>query len=161
MSKRDKLLCPKGTPNNNNINNNNINNNNTLYVSLETDKLPVNFSKPLKDNWNAIKEIFNHWNSKNIIKHKDIDVRLNQMAFKIAEKLQTYSVEELKRAIDNYEVILHGDEYYWGYTWTLRDFMQRGVEKFLDLEVAKTNYKQRNGFEKPKKVGTKYADAGH
>ena len=36
-----------------------------------------------------------------------------------------------------------GKEYYFDYKWTLVEFLQRGVEKFLDLEVAKSNYKSK------------------
>ena len=65
---------------------------------------------------------------------------------KISGALATYSPDELKKAIDNYHAILTSDEYYWTYKWTLEEFLQRGVEKFL-TDACFENYKK--GKEQP------------
>ena len=48
--------------------------------------------------------------------------------------------DDIKKAMLNYSVILSGKEYFFKYKWTLIDFLQRGLEKFMDLEIAKQNY---------------------
>ncbi len=37
-------------------------------------------------------------------------------------------------------IIVKDDKYYFKYKWTLKDFLKRGLVKFLDIEVAKQNY---------------------
>jgi hypothetical protein len=62
--------------------------------------------------------------------------------------LNKYNFEEVKNAITNYAIILKDDNYYFSYRWTLGDFLKRGIEKFMDLEIAKNNY--RTDKSKPK-----------
>ena len=95
----------------------------------------VNNVKNVKD----IKEVYSWWNLKEIIVHKKLT---DEIKTRINTKLKDYSVEEICSSIYNYEVILNGD-YYFKYKWTLKDFLQRGIDKFLDLDVAKSNYKMK------------------
>ena len=84
--------------------------------------------------------IFDFWNEQKIVVHRKLT---DKTRTKIRAALKDYSLEELKSAIHNYAFILHGDEYWWTHVWTLRDFLMRGVEKFLDIEIAKVNYRIR------------------
>ena len=86
--------------------------------------------------------VLNFWNSQKIIQHKGLtDKRKRVINAKLKEG---YSIEDIERSIKNYAEILRGTEYYWNYKWTLEDFLQRGLEKFLDLSVAKQNYKHKH-----------------
>ena len=77
-----------------------------------------------------IREIYDHWNSKGIIKHRKMNA---QMKSHINARLKEYSFEELKKAIDNYATVLSDDKYYWTHKWTLNDFMKPGnVARFVD-----------------------------
>lgn len=95
-----------------------------------------------KNNINNIyNAIFEHWNSKKIIVHKKLTDKIKR---KIRGALNTYSPDEIKKAIDNYSTVLTSDEYYWTYKWTLEDFLQRGLEKFL-TDACFENYKKDKG----------------
>lgn len=74
--------------------------------------------------------IFEYWNEKSIIKHR----KMNQaMESHINARLKEYSVDELKKAIDNYKEVLDNPNYYWTHKWTLQDFMKpNNVVRFLD-----------------------------
>ena len=96
-----------------------------------------------KDNKDTIQKIytvvFNFWNSQKIISHKKLSEDIKR-AIKTA--LDTYSERELCQAIGNYAEILKDEGYYFKYRWTLKDFLKRGLEKFLDLDIAKANYRK-------------------
>jgi hypothetical protein len=81
--------------------------------------------------------IFEHWNSKDIIKHRSLNDRAKGS---INAKLEDYTSEEICQAVDNYAAILRDDRYYFTYKWTLQEFLQRGFETFLTWEVAHQNY---------------------
>lgn len=83
------------------------------------------------------KTVFEHWNSKDIIQHRKLTDKIKRA---INGVLKNYSAGEVCAAIDNYAVILKDDRYYWSYKWTLQEFLQRGLEKFLDFETAAQNY---------------------
>jgi hypothetical protein len=96
------------------------------------------------------REIFNYWNQQNIIVHQKL---VNDVRSVIVRTLRSYSVEEVKSAISNYSAIVHGEEYFFNYKWTLKDFLKRGLEKFMDLEVAKSNFRKEgrdSGMARPR-----------
>lgn len=98
--------------------------------------------------------LFNYWIDQKIIKHKKLTDKIKR---KINSSLKDYSVNEIKSAIDNYKFILESPLYYFNYKWTLDDFLQRGLDKFIDLEIAKNNYKKEtisNNGHKPKEAVT-------
>lgn len=102
-----------GDTNNNNINNNSVNNN--IYT------------------------IFEHWKNQNIINHRELTQKMKSA---INARLKSYSVDELKQAISNYQEILNSDEYYWTHKWTIQDFMKPdNVVRFLDESNPKQNFK--------------------
>lgn len=84
-------------------------------------------------------DIFNYWNSKEIIIHKKLDQATSRS---INAKLKDYSLEEIKKAIHHYWIIQKNEDdiYYWNHKWTLKDFLQRGFEKFKDWDIAHGNY---------------------
>lgn len=101
----------------------------TNISTLSDSKNPTN---------NAL-EIFNHWNSKEIVKHKKLTDKIKRA---INGALADYNVDEITTAIDNYDKILRDSKYYFKYRWTLKDFLQRGLEKFIDWNICSENYKK-------------------
>lgn len=76
--------------------------------------------------------LFNFWNKQKIVEHKKLT---NKMETKINSALKEYSLEDIKKSISNYSIVLNGKKYYWSYKWTLEDFLVRGLTKFLDVPL--------------------------
>lgn len=97
-----------------------------------------------QDNKECINDIYICWNEEKIILHKSAEPFEN--AIKIA--LKKYPKEEIINAIKNYGFILRGKDYFWySYRFTLNKFLTitaktNHIEEFLDLEIAKNNYKK-------------------
>jgi len=85
-----------------------------------------------------IDSIYNLWNLQKIIQHNKLT---NDIKRAIEIKLNDYSKSEICQAVKNYAEIVKDEQYYFKYKWTLKDFLKRGLEKFIDLKTAKQNYK--------------------
>ena len=92
-----------------------------------------------KDKKNIYTDIFNYWNSKEIIKHKILDDSTKR---KIIAMLKVYTPEEIKKAINIYSVIIkdEDDEYYFHRRHTLKNFLNWKFEEFKDAEVAHESF---------------------
>ncbi|GAJ14204.1 unnamed protein product, partial [marine sediment metagenome] len=88
------------------------------------------------------KELFDLWNSLGVIKHRKLT---GQMMRALRATLRDFSTTDVSQAMKNYATILHDDSCFFKYRWTLKDFLKRGLEKFLDLEVALNNYRKKAG----------------
>ena len=116
-------------------------------LSNQSDKKDI-----YKDNkTNIYIVIFDYWNSKKIITHRKLTDKLKQ---RIKTTLDDYTKEEVCKAIDNYSDIINDDKYYFSYKWTLKDFLQRGLEKFLD-DSCHSNYLKQEYKEKKQLEGIK------
>ncbi|NVM21735.1 MAG: hypothetical protein HWN68_08145, partial [Desulfobacterales bacterium] len=106
-------------------------------------EIPQTKVKEIKLN-NIYTVIFDHWNSKDIRVHRKLT---DDMKRAINARTKDFSVDEILQSIDNYALILHGEEYgLMTYRWTLKEFLTgERVEKFLDLEIAKQNYTKKGG----------------
>ena len=84
-------------------------------------------------------EIFNLWNSKNIIKHKKVTENMVK-AYKKA--LKTYTDNEIIEAIENYNKCLNDDNFYYSHKFTLEDFLKKsnGMSKFTSEGQEYINY---------------------
>jgi uncharacterized protein YdaU (DUF1376 family) len=80
---------------------------------------------------NIINSIYLYWNSKNIIVHKELNKNTQEAVLKA---LETYSEEQIKTCIDRYAKVLNDANYFWGYKWTLQEFLTRkeGISAFTD-----------------------------
>jgi len=94
-----------------------------------------------------INDIFDLWNTQGIIQHKKLTSEIKRA---IEIRLKDYSIDEICQAMKNYAEIVKDEQYYFKYKWTLKDFLKRGLEKFMDLDVAKQNYKTDDGAGKQK-----------
>jgi len=100
--------------------------------------------------------IFDHWNQQGIIKHRTLNDKIKRA---ISGALRDYSVDEIKQAISNYAEILRGEQYYFSYKWTLKHFLQRGLEQFLEWKVCSKNYARGDPMKDASAdLDSKYAD---
>lgn len=81
--------------------------------------------------------MFEYWNKKGIIEHKQLN---DKIILAINTALSNYSSDDICKAIDNYAIILTNDKYYWTYKYTLNEFIEKGLDKFIDFDTAATNY---------------------
>ncbi|MCK5610008.1 replication protein [Candidatus Pacearchaeota archaeon] len=118
----------------------------------------VNTKESIKD---IIKEsiysVFKYWNEQGITKHKIID----KYKPSINAALKDYPEEEIKKAISNYNKILNDSAYYWTHKWTLKEFLQRGLDKFRDENKPFDNYKSdRKGGSRGENQGARRPEKG-
>jgi len=115
---------------------------NAITISIANPKPAA--GKPMwRKKRDGVVGIFNCWNGQKIIVHKKLTL---EMISTVNSALKSYTEAEICQAIRNYAEILKGSEYYFKYTWTLREFLKRGLEKFLDLEIAKKNFQRDRQF---------------
>jgi hypothetical protein len=93
-------------------------------------------------NTTSINNIYTFWNKQKIIEHRKLT---DKMKRKINTILKDYEEKDIKESIKNYAEILKGEEYFFTYRWTLIEFLDRGLERFMNGEVARRNYLKRDG----------------
>lgn len=110
-----------------------------LLKELENN-LKIKAIETKKEEPKDVEDIFNYWNSKKIIKHKEITSVIKKEVMKVLKK---YSAEEVKQAIDLYNEILKS-EFYFSYKWSLSDFLKRsnGISTFMEEGSNKANYEE-------------------
>jgi len=99
-----------------------------------------------------IKNIYTHWNSKNIISHNKLTPKIEN---KISSSLKAYSEKEICGAIDNYAEVLGCSYFFFTYKWSLYDFLGRGIDKFVDWDICENNFldkKQSADYMEYKKI---------
>ncbi|RXM72220.1 DNA replication protein DnaD [Clostridium tetani] len=89
-------------------------------------------------NKNIYSDIFNHWNSKKIIVHRELTKEIEKA---IEKYLKEYPREGIFKAIDIYSEILNS-EYFFNHKWSLKDFLNRknGISSFMEEGSNKVNY---------------------
>lgn len=105
--------------------------------------------KESKEN-KEIHDLFDHYLSKSIIQHSKITEPMKRA---IRGRLKDYTLEDLKKAIDNYAVIYAGDEYWFTHKYPLADLMRdKDIRKFLDEADPLNNFRKGGQTQaKPKK----------
>lgn len=122
--------------------------------NVTSDGHQMDTNKNIKKDKNI--NIYTYWNGKGIIVHRNLTEKINR---KINGSLKDYTESEILQAISNYDLILKSNEYFWTHVWSLEEFLQRGIEKFLDLEIAKNNYRNKNGNGNNENMGYTYSKA--
>lgn len=107
-----------------------------------TNKVSVDSGKEKKD---TILDIYNYWNSKDIVVHRKIS---KPMERHILNALKDYSVEEIKKAIDNYNTVIKDKDYFFAYVWGLDTFIKQsnGLPHFVDSGEKWLNYCKKKGI---------------
>lgn len=92
---------------------------------------------------NSNSNIFNYWNSKNIIVHRELTNNINKS---INKALKTYTEEEIKEYIDRYDKVLKDKSWFFDYKWSLEDFLNRkdGISSFTDEGSKWLSYVSHN-----------------
>jgi len=91
--------------------------------------------------------VFDFWNKQNVIKHRKLH---EKDIARINGALTEFTEQEILEGIRNYANILCSDRYYFNYKWTLRDFLMRGLRKFVSAAQPFGNYaKDRNQEPEP------------
>jgi len=91
------------------------------------------------------KEIYDRfleeWNNCGIIKHKKVTTNMKKAIDKIIKNAD-YPLAEVFKAFENYATILKSPDYFWNYKWILQDFLNRGLDKFVDEAEPFSNNKK-------------------
>jgi hypothetical protein len=53
-------------------------------------------------------------------------------------------LEEIFKAFQNYSIVINSDDYFWDYKWTMEDFLQRGLDKFVNEALPLENFKNKS-----------------
>ncbi len=85
-------------------------------------------------------QLFELWNSLNITQHSHLT---DKRSVAITAALEHHTIEELCQAVINYAKVLHGEEYFWDYRWTLEAFLNEGLDRFIDAETAFSSHRVR------------------
>ena len=114
------------------------------HVDKKTSTQPSTSNLPSISNSisNSNSNIFNYWNNKDIIKHKELTDAINKA---ITKALKTYTEEEIKEYIDRYDKVLKDKNWYFDTKWTLAEFLtqKNGINDFTDEGSKWINYRQR------------------
>lgn len=112
-----EILPPpsKETLPNNNIYNNNYNNSKENVI--------------INNNTKEIEDLFNFWNSCNIINHSKLTEDMKQV---LKTRLNEYDVEQLKECISHYKEAYHSEYEYCKYKWNLLTFFKQ-KNAYLDF----------------------------
>lgn len=78
------------------------------------------------------------WNEQKIILHKKITSKKESS---IKKALKDFTQEEIFKSFQNYATVLHSPDYFWNYTWTMEDFLQRGLHRFVDEAIPLIAFK--------------------
>lgn len=83
----------------------------------------------ISDSISDEEDIFNHYNSMNIVNHRELTEEIKKS---IDKALKKYSVEELKIYISRYAKVIKDDRYFFDYKWSLKDLLDRknGISAF-------------------------------
>lgn len=110
-----------------------------LLKALENN-LKIKSIKTKKEKSNDVENIFNYWNSKEIINHKKLTPVIEKA---IDKALKIYSTEEIRQAIEIYSEILNS-KFYFSYKWHISDFLSRknGISTFMEDGSNRVNYEK-------------------
>lgn len=81
-------------------------------------------------------DILHFWNEMGIIKNK----KTKKREATIRSSLKDRTIDEIKNSISNYKKILDDKNCFFNYKWNIEDFLKKGVEKFIDYDIAKNNF---------------------
>lgn len=104
---------------------------------LNTNNKILNNKENIKE-----KEIFDFWNSKNIIKHKELNATTTKA---IQKALKEYTANVIKECISRYDKVIKDKNYYFDTRWSLCEFLKQknAMPDFLDEGSKWLNYINR------------------
>ena len=89
------------------------------------------------------KEIFAHWNTKNIICHRELTTAIEKQ---ITKSIKEYGFDNIIEYIDRYSKVYHDEKYYFNTKWTLVEFLKQSnaMATFTNEGSKWLNYLDRN-----------------
>lgn len=127
---------------------------NEIELDLDLEKDKNNIYPEIQDD---TKIIFDHWNAKKIMRHREMTAAMKSH---VNARLEKYTADEIVTAIDNYYAIITDSETYWySHKFTLQEFVNpKNLVRFLTennpFEVHRKNVVT---FDKEKR-GNDYSD---
>ena len=105
---------------------------------LNTNKQITNKSITNELNTN-IKSVFDFWNSKNIIQHREMTSGIEKQ---ITKAIKEYGLDNLKEYINRYSKVYHDKTYFFNTKWTLAEFLKQSnaISAFTDEGSKWLNY---------------------
>lgn len=95
-----------------------------------------------KPSISQVQEIYEHYLSKDIIKHQKIT---SAMRAAINARLKDYTYDQLIQVIDNYAIVIGSDEYWFTHKYGLADLMRdKDVRRFIDDADPLNNFRKNN-----------------
>jgi len=83
--------------------------------------------------------VFVFWNESGLIKHSDFSK--HEPAIRSAFKHN--SKDDIEAAIKNYATVINDPDCFWTYRWTLKDFLNRGLDRFLPVNFQHDDFLSR------------------
>jgi hypothetical protein len=86
----------------------------------------------------TIKELLTCWNNQKdssgekTLKNHRLETVKNHFKAGHLQKIKIYELSVIKKAIENYSIVLSNEIYFWSHSWQFWDFISRGVSKFID-----------------------------
>ena len=119
----------------------------TDKIRLDKIRLDKNKNPPIPplETKNLVRGVFDFWNSKKIIIHREVSSAIEG---RIKSKLKNYSVDEIQDAILNYAKIMESPDHWPAYKWTLEEFLGRG-NGFVKYITENKPFDVFKNFEKP------------
>ena len=105
-----------------------------------TGKVSIGEVREGEESIDIIDIVANHWNDKKPLQTSAITTINRHIQKKHRDVLNDLGEEQAKKSIDNYTEILSNDIYYFSHSWSLWDFIVRGMEKFIDEAKPHQNY---------------------
>jgi len=104
-----------------------------------------NSNKEIVINKEIYIEVFNFWNSLNIINHK---VEPDNFRKLLDKKIKKYNIETIKQTMKKYSEVVLWKNYWFNYKWTLQEFLSRKnwFDVWVDTKIE--NYEIWNNFRK-------------
>lgn len=87
-------------------------------------------------------------NAPPLIQHRDQSLQTRALRALLARKLTVYDWADICAAIANYATVLGGSDYRWSHSWTITDFLNRGLDRFVPEARPLENFRIRSSGEK-------------
>lgn len=78
-----------------------------------------------------------------LINHRSTFFESKKVATAVAATVKVYPVDTVVEAIGLYATTLGSDDFTWSYSWTLLDFLKRGIDRFVPEADPLTNFARR------------------
>lgn len=117
----------------------------TLRNATE-EELEEDIDKEKDKREDPVRDLFDHYQSLNIIKHKKLNSDMKKNAKKA---LKEYEIEDIKQAMSNYATVFKSDHHWFDVKYTFADIMRiKDIGKFLDEAEPLEKFRRNRGFSK-------------